>query len=196
MSFAVPPFGWTSSTYFTLRMLARVIELAKGPRHDTTSPFHWEKVVLNLPSSEGYKTSLPKVMLIHPDGLTTAGCLDLFENGRIYGPNKPIAQQALHHICAKVQWYGNQESARKRRPCQLRPGAWCGGVAYADQELTRYFLTQKHWDRLLMNLEWMFIQAELNVAVPRQPILEKRGFLVFASMAYPFMVPYLKSLQN
>jgi hypothetical protein len=67
---------------------------------------------------------------------------------------------------------------------------------YADQELLRSFLTQKHWDRLLMTLEWMFIQAELNVAVPRQSILEKRGFLVFASMAYPFMVLYLTSLQN
>jgi hypothetical protein len=54
MRFTLPPFGWTSSTYFTLRMIARVIELAKGPRHDTTSPFHWEKVVLNLPPSEGY----------------------------------------------------------------------------------------------------------------------------------------------
>jgi hypothetical protein len=59
MRFTVPPFGWTSSPYFTLRMLARVIKLEKGPRHDTTSPFHWEKVVLNLPSSEGYKPSLP-----------------------------------------------------------------------------------------------------------------------------------------
>jgi hypothetical protein len=152
--------------------------------------------VLNLPSSEGYKPSLPRVMLIRPDGLTAAGCLTFFDDGRVYGPNKRIAQQALCHICANVQCYGNQEAARKRRPCQLRPGAWCGGVVYADQELPRSFLTQNHWDRLLMTLEWMFIQAEQNVAVPRQSILEKLGFLVFASMAYPFMVPYLKSLYN
>jgi hypothetical protein len=59
MRFTVPPFGWTSSPYFTLRMLARVIKLTKYPRHDTTSPFHLEKVVLNLPSSERYKPSLP-----------------------------------------------------------------------------------------------------------------------------------------
>jgi hypothetical protein len=119
----VPPFGWTSSPYFTLRMLARVIKLAKGPRHDNMSPFHWEKVVLNLPSSEGYKPSLLRVMLIRPDGLTAAGCLTFFDNGRVYGPNKSIVQQSLHHICAKVQWYGNQEAVIKRRPCQLRPGA-------------------------------------------------------------------------
>jgi hypothetical protein len=196
MHFTVPPFGWTSSPYFTLRMLARVIELSKGPRYDTTSPFHWEKVVINLPSSKGYKPMMPRVMLIRPDGLTAAGCLACFDDGRIYGHNKPIAQQALHHICAKVQWCGNQEAARKRRPCQLRPDAWYGGVVYADQELPCSFLTQKHWDRLIMTFEWMFIQAERNGAVPRRSILEKRGFLVFASMAYPFMVPYLKSLQN
>jgi hypothetical protein len=81
-------------------------------------------------------------------------------------------------------------------PCQLHPGAWCGGIMYADQELPRSFLTQKVWDRLLMTLEWMFIQAERNVAVPCQSILEKRGCLVFSSMAYPFMGPYLKSLHN
>jgi hypothetical protein len=113
MHFTVPPFGWTSSPYCTLRMLARVIELAKGPQHDTTTPFHWEKVVLNLPSSEGYKPSLPRVMLIRPDGLTAAGCLTFCDDGRVYGPNKPIAQQALRHICAKVQWHGNQKAARK-----------------------------------------------------------------------------------
>jgi hypothetical protein len=114
------------------------------------SPFHWEKVVLNLPSSEGYKPSLPRVMFIRPDGLTAADC----------GPNKPIEQQAIHHICAKVQWYGNQEASRKRRSCQLCPGSWCGGVVYADQEVPRSFLTQNHWDRMLMTLEWIFIQAE------------------------------------
>jgi hypothetical protein len=91
--------------------------------------------VLNLPSSEGYTPSLPRVMLIRPDGLIAAGCLTFFDDGRVYGPNKPIAQQALCHICAKVQWYGNQTDARKRRPCQLRPGTWCGDVVYADQEL-------------------------------------------------------------
>jgi hypothetical protein len=110
MRFTVPPFRWTSSPYFTLRMLARVIELAKNPRHDTTSPFNWEKVVLNLPSSEGYKPSLPRVMLIRPDGLTADGCLTFFDDGRVYGPNKHIVQQAFHHICAKVQWYVNQEA--------------------------------------------------------------------------------------
>jgi hypothetical protein len=135
-------------------------------------------------------------MLIRPDGLTAAGCLTFFDDGRVYGPNKPIAQHAIHHMCAKVQWYSNQEATRKRRPCQLCPGAWCGGVVYADQELPRPFLTQKHLDRLIMTLEWMFIQTERNVAVPRQSIWEKRGFLVVASMAYPFMVPYLKSLHN
>jgi hypothetical protein len=95
-----------------------------------------------------------------------------------------------------VQWYGNQEAARKRRPCKLRPGAWCVGVVYADQELPLSFLTKNQWDRLLLTLEWMFIQAERNISVPRQLILEKRGFLIFASMAYTFMVPYLKSLQR
>jgi hypothetical protein len=40
MRFTVPPFGWTSSPYFTSRMLARIIELSKGPRHDTMSSFH------------------------------------------------------------------------------------------------------------------------------------------------------------
>jgi hypothetical protein len=102
MRFTVPPFGCTSSPYCTLRMLARVIELAKGLQHDTTSPFHWEKVVLNLPYSEGYKPSLPRVMLIRPDCLTADGCLTFFDDGRVYGPTKPIAQQALCHICTKT----------------------------------------------------------------------------------------------
>jgi hypothetical protein len=135
-------------------------------------------------------------MLLRTGGLSAAGCLTFFDDGHVYGHNKHIAQQVINHSCAKMQWYGNQEAARKRRSCQLRPGAWCVGVVYADQELPLSFLTQNHWDRLMMNLEQMFIQAERNIAVPRQSILEKRCFLVFASMAYPFMVPYLKSLHN
>jgi hypothetical protein len=32
-------------------------------------------------------------MIIRPDGLTAAGCLTFFDDGRVYVPNKPIAQQ-------------------------------------------------------------------------------------------------------
>jgi hypothetical protein len=55
------PFGWGPAAYLTLRMFARALELVKVNLQDMKNPFHWQEVVLNLPSALNYDPGLPRV---------------------------------------------------------------------------------------------------------------------------------------
>jgi len=75
------PFGWQSSPYFALRMLARALEIVKGAPDDVKSAFAWAEVQLNLPGMESYDPGLPQVWHIRTDGLFTALILSYFDDG-------------------------------------------------------------------------------------------------------------------
>ena len=42
--------------------------IIKGNINDTDNPFHWSKIEENLPFSESYKTSLPKLRKVRVNG--------------------------------------------------------------------------------------------------------------------------------
>jgi hypothetical protein len=132
-------FGWQTSPYYALRMLARALELAKGHPQDLESAFSFESVHLNLPGAEGYDPSLPWVLKVRRDGSTAADIVVYFDDGRIFAATEEIARRALRQITAALQALGNQDAARKRRAVSQRPGPWAGGMTYTDQGLTRKF---------------------------------------------------------
>jgi hypothetical protein len=84
MRWTVLPFGWTCSPCFTLRMLARALELSMGNRKDETNPFQWDYVQHNLPSTSEYDPSIPRVRLIRKDSDVASGCVTFFDDGRVY----------------------------------------------------------------------------------------------------------------
>jgi hypothetical protein len=154
MQWMVPPFVWICSPYFTLRMLARALELSMGNWKDETNAFQWDHVQLNLPSTSEYDPSIPRVRLIRKDGDVASGCVTFFDDGRVYSIGKERTRSSLRCICSRLQHYDNQDATRKRRPGGKIPGAWAGICVYTDQDLPRKFLSQVKWDRLLMTLEW------------------------------------------
>ena len=82
MLWTVTTFGWTCYPYFTLRMLARTLELFIGDHTDTNNPFRWRNVQFNLPCTTGYDPSLHHVRLIHFDGEVVVIVVVLFDDGR------------------------------------------------------------------------------------------------------------------
>ena len=186
-------FGWQSSPYFALRMLARAIELVKGNPSDQSNAFSWAEVVLNLPGDPLYDPGRPRVMKRRIDGLLAADVVSFYDDGRVFGPTELLAKQALRQATSRLQFLGNQDAARKRRPLSQRPGAWAGGVAYTDQGLVRKFVTQSKWDKAKAFLDWVET-AVLQGAqgLDRARFLSGTGFLVHMSMTYDFIQPYLK----
>jgi hypothetical protein len=57
-----------------------------GDRRALDNPFHWEKVVFNLPGSKGYQADLPWVMKIRSDGELAAEVFVYVDDGRAIGP--------------------------------------------------------------------------------------------------------------
>ena len=58
-------------------------------------------------------------------------------------------------------------------------------------------VSQEKWDKtkaLIGELEWIVQEARDTNSVPRQRLLEIRGFLNYVVRTYPWMNPYLKGL--
>ena len=98
--------------------------MPKRHPYDSTSAFQWSRVILNLPESPDYNPSKPRVQLLRQDRSIAVGCIDFFDDGRIYYPYNELAQKGFHQICYSLQWLVNQESARKQRSGVMRPGVW------------------------------------------------------------------------
>ena len=186
-------FGWQSSPYLALRMLARAIEMAVGRPDDITSAFRWKEVLLNLPGTEHYNPALPRVRKVNESGLSAAGIVTFYDDGRVYGPNEQLAHSALRQITSRLQFYGNQDAARKRREISQRPGAWAGGIAYTDQKIVRVFVSQEKWDKAKAFLKWVDETiAKPGADLQRTRFRSGKGFLVYMSTCYDFIQPYLK----
>ena len=59
MVFSILHFGGRTSPYIAGVGQQRILELAKGPPHHAASPFAYKKVILNLPTSPQWDSSLP-----------------------------------------------------------------------------------------------------------------------------------------
>ena len=89
------PFGWQSSPYFALRMLAQALEIVMQDPRDQTSAFAWVGVQLNLPGMEDYDPGLPRVHQIWHDHLIAAILRSYFDDCQVAGPTRYIAERAL-----------------------------------------------------------------------------------------------------
>jgi hypothetical protein len=88
------------------------------------------------------------------------------------------------------EFLGNQDAARKRRRVGQRCGAWARKVVHTDKGLVRRFFSQERWDKLKALLTWM--RSALGTRADRKKFLSARGFMVYASMTYLFMRPFMK----
>ena len=185
-------FGWQSSPYLALRMLGRALELAKGDPAEAGNAFGWDRVVLNLPGDPAYDPGRPRVMKQRSDEMLAADIVTFYDDGRVFGPTELLTHQALRQATARLQHWGNQDAARKRRPLSQRPGAWAGGVVYTDQSFARKFVVQKKWDKAKNILAWVRTGLQDPTGLERTLFRSGLGFLVHMSTTYDFMQPYLK----
>ena len=75
--------GVRQSPYATTRMYAISLEIIRGDPRDSTNPFAWATVRLNLPSSPEYTPSEPWVSKRTVDGHLPADCFVFVDDGRV-----------------------------------------------------------------------------------------------------------------
>jgi hypothetical protein len=184
-------FGWQSSPYLALRMLARALEIAVETTGDNVFQIH--QVRLNLPGQSDYDPSQPRLVKLRANGDTSADIIVYFDDAHVFGPTEETAQLGMRQVTSRIQYLGNQDAARKRRAVSRRPSAWAGGIVYTDQGLMRKLISQAKWDKVKAFLAEVRGAFDEDTEIQRARFLSGTGFLLHVAQTYEFMQPYLKS---
>jgi len=185
--------GLRDSPYRSLQWQARLKLEVYGDCRALANPFHWDRVVFNLPGSKGYRADLPWVMKIRWDGELAAEVFVYVDNGRATGPTELLAWQAGRAYGAGCTRRGVQDASRKRTSPSQTPGPWAGTVTHTDGGKVCGMVSKEKWDktkRLVAELEEMVARDYL----PLTRLLQIRGFLMYVVRTYPWINPYMKGL--
>eukprot|EP00804_Cyclotella_cryptica_P003619 CCRYP_002220-RA/>CCRYP_002220-RA protein AED:0.33 eAED:0.28 QI:0/0/0/1/0.25/0.2/5/0/708 len=137
MRFSALHFGGRASPYIACMGQQRILKLARGQPNDLNSPFHFVKVVLNLPTSITWDPSLPHVMRIRKDGELASAQVDYVDDihPTARGTDDTNATVAAKYLKSRMNSLGNQADDKKYRRPTCRPGAWKGEIMHTYQPL-------------------------------------------------------------
>ena len=125
--------GLRDSIYRSLQWQVRLKFEVYGNRNDLSNPFHWDKVVWNLPGSAGYRSDLPWVMKIRQDGHLAAEIFVYVDDGRVAAHSEDLSWRAGRAYGAGCSRRGVQDASRKRTSPSKTPGQWAGTVTHTTK---------------------------------------------------------------
>ena len=185
--------GLRDSPYRSLQWQTRLKLEVYGDRRVRDNPFHWDRVVFNLPGSKGYRADLPWVMKIRWDGGLAAEVFVYVDDGRPTGPTEFLAWQAGRAYGSGCTRRGVQDASRKRTSPSLTPGPWAGTVTHTDGGRVSGMVSQEKWDKTKRLIREMADMVEQD-CLPLARLLQIRGFLMYVVRTYPWINPYMKGL--
>ena len=147
--------GFKPSPYVTTREMKRIENFLKGDPDDKANPFRWSEVVLNLPGSAQYNSSLPWVYKRREDGRMAGELFIYIDDLRITGVNETECWDGAHQVACRMSWLGLQDAPRKRRKPSTEPGAWAGTVIHSSNGTVTVLVGQKKWDKAKRWINWM-----------------------------------------
>ena len=198
MRFSALHFGGRCSPYIACMGQQRILELARGQPDDLSSPFHFVKVVLNLPTSMTWDPSLPRVMRISKDGELASAQVDYVDDihPTARGIDDTNATLVAKYLKSRMNSLGNQADDKKYRRPTCRPGAWKGEIMHTDQPLPRKSTTVKKWTRFKDGLTWVIEQSRLGSTVPTSELRRIAGLGINVTDVYRDARCYLKGFFN
>jgi hypothetical protein len=122
--------GLRDSPYQSLQWQARLKLELYGDRRIRSDPFHWERVIFNLPGSKGYRADLPWVFKLRWDGKLGVKVFVYVEDGRVIGLTELLTWMAAHRYGSGCTRRGVQDASQKRTYPSLTPGPWAGTVTH------------------------------------------------------------------
>jgi hypothetical protein len=117
------------SPYYSARFYYWAGEIIWGDQQALINPLHWDRVVLNLPSSRNFDLLRPRVAKWNDlwDGIA-GDVLAFVDNLRTSGPDEETACQIARLVAAGLQRLGIQDAPRKRWPPMRTTGAWASAL--------------------------------------------------------------------
>ena len=186
--------GVTVSPYQTTQCSQRVKRIVFGCRTDPDNIFRWSEVRLNLPGNNDYDPSKPWICKLREDGRIAIDVHTYVDDLRETAPTQEEAWLAASTMAKGSAHFGLQDAARKRRPPSRSPGAWAGAVVETTDDAIYKTVSQERWDKTRNHIaslrEWSKSEKEID----RKEQEKIRGFLVYVSLTYQSLVPYLKGV--
>ena len=192
-------FGGKSSPYLACQGESRILEACKGDRRDPANHWQWDRVHLNLPCSEAYDPSLPRVILIRKDGkVATREATfvdDIHPTGRDEDGDEHTTK-ACKQLKSGMNTRGNPAADRKYRPPSATPGAWNGIMIHTDTPFPMMSTTQKKWTKLRDGLEWIWEVCQRSDVICTSELRKFAGLAVNVTEVYADGRSYLKGIFN
>ena len=190
--------GMRASPYNAVRYYYWAEEFAKGNLRDTSNPFGFDQVVLNLPGMESYDTLKPKLTKWNSKSMSMSGDLVTFvDDVRLIGSSKERCHLVHRQFTSRMQYLGIQDAPRKfRPPSQDQAGAWTGTMFKITQNVISKYVSQEKWLKGKVIVE--NLSKLLNDHPLERPILDRKelerhtGFLNHLTMTYDAFTPFLK----
>lgn len=187
--------GFRSSPYNTALSFGWAEELIRGNPGDSTNPYQWDHVELNLPGSSLYQSSKPWVSKRRLDGSISAEILAYVDDLRVLATGRRLTRDAMRRAAAISNYLGVQDAPRKRRFPDRFPGAWAGTMAFTTDDGVYGTCSQERWNKTRQIIQRLtsIAQNQGGRCLHKQ-LMSDRGFLVYMARAFPAMRPYLKGI--
>jgi hypothetical protein len=188
--------GSKPSPFYAVAFFSLAEEFVRGDHLDPDNPLRWDLVIFNLPGEPNYNPSKPRVFKWDSQGNFIAADLVVFvDDLRGTGPTVEHTWRVARQVVSRIQYLGQQEAARKRRPPTQRPGAWAGSVFRTSKDSVVKLVSQEKWDKakaLVKNLSDIIHLNGDNTTFNYKELERTRGFLVHLSMTYDMFRHHLK----
>ena len=187
--------GFRPSPYVCTQTFGWGEAAIRGDRRAKDNPLRWDTVKLNLPGDPDYDPKKPWVYKW--DELV--GCLAshfacYIDDIRGMGHSELACRRATRRVASEVNYLGQQDAARKRRPPSRTPGAWAGAMCFSTDEGLFVTCSQKKWDKARLIIQhWQEeVIRKKSATVDAGQMERDVGFLVHMSRTFPALFPYLK----
>jgi len=160
------------------------------------NPYQWSEVRLNLPCGHRYDPSLPRVLKIRSDGDMSSDSLVYMDDGRTAGSGQKNCRHTSRRLSSMVNYLGEQDASRKRRPDSLAPGAWSGKLLHCNNAYPVKSVPQEKWDDIKDGLDWIIATAEVDDYLDTVGLRRVAGKGMSQTEVYDNLRPYYRSFFN
>lgn len=187
--------GFRPSPFVCTQTFAWGETLIRGDRLDRDNPLRWDRVIMNLPGNEDYDPSMPWVYKWDEvDGGLASDFVCYIDDIRGIGSSEGSCRATTRRVAAYINYLGQQDAPRKRRPPSKHPGAWAGAMCLSKPDGLYVTCTQAKWDKAKAMIEhWnQMVMEDGGKALDAKRMERDVGFLVHISRTFPAIFPYLK----
>lgn len=188
--------GARLSPYSSVQFCSLVEEFVGGNNVDPDNALRWDFIVLNLPGSQNYDPSKPRVYKWD----ATMGCISgdvviFVDDVRASAKTVELTWKISRQVCSRCQYLGVQDATRKRKPPTRTPGAWAGSVFATTEDTVTRTVTIEKWEKaknIIDTLNKKIADGGDLATLGYKEMEVSRFFLCHLSMTYEVIVPFLK----